>query len=409
MSTIPMPFRPSVCALGDLTFPGLRLAATRWLVIVSFVCPFFNFELLVPSSTVEVNFLLIFLAALLLPEVTLQDHRAILLALPVFAIALIGASPTACARLAIGMLPLHFLINLTRTLRARGEDILPPNLAYRSLQVFVVFCAVQTVQLNYFHILPDFVVNILVAVVPRYSTVPYDALGVHGVQGWASEPSSAALICIAFAVIAIHQRPERRWSVLAWYVVLLLLNKSIYATVLTVLLMVGCLMTLRHKLYAILALIPSSLVVLMYLTLSQRVSKLRTNLLIDGLNSDANHELARFVQILSPLQQFPHVYKPVILFGSWVMEPMGLLPLLVGYGSVLGAVWLFYILRHNFSLSPVSMRPMALIALFVLLIMSAPDLIPSILAVVIFLVPRHASSSPALADPTSRLRTCKEF
>jgi hypothetical protein len=260
--------------------------------------------------------------------------------------------------------------------------------AYRALKVFVLFCAAQTVQMSYFHLIPAAISNVLVSIVPRYWTVPYDHLGVHGVQGWASEPSSAGLTTIAFALVAIHQKPELRWRVMAWFACLLMLNKSIYATILAVLLLVACLQSLRRKVLATLALIPAGALVAAYMVHSSRVATLRENLLIDGLNSESNHELARFVQILSPLQQLPHIYKPVILFGSWVMEPMGLLPLVAGYGSIFGVLWLIYILRKNFPLSQIRMRPFWLIALFVLLFIASADLICSIVALAVFLVPR---------------------
>jgi len=96
------------------------------------------------------------------------------------------------------------------------------------------------------------------------------------------------------------------------------------------------------------------------------------------------------VQILSPLQQLPHIYKPVILFGSWVMEPMGLLPLVLGYGSLFGALWLIYMLKKNFPIRQVRMRPFWLIALFVLLFIASADLICSIVALAVFLVPRSS-------------------
>jgi hypothetical protein len=372
----------------ELTLPALRLTIGRALVLVSFIWPFFNFDLIVPGNTMEVNFLFVFLAALILPEIFLEEWWSILFAVPAFLVALIAASPTSCLRLIAAIVPLHFIFNLTRALRARGLELVPANVAYHALKVFVLFCAAQTIQMNFFHIIPAGLSDVLVSIVPRYWTVPYDHLGVHGVQGWASEPSSAGLTTIAFALVAIHQKPELRWKVMAWFCGLLMLNKSIYATLLAVLLLVACLQSLRHKVLATLALIPAGALVATYMVYSGRVAILRENLLIDGLNSDSNHELARFVQILSPLQQLPHIYKPVILFGSWVMEPMGLLPLVVGYGSIFGFLWLLYIIKKNFPIRQVRMRPFWLIALFVLLFIASADLVCSIVALAVFLVPR---------------------
>lgn len=390
--------------MHELTLPALRLSIGRALVVFSFIWPFFNFDLIVPGNTMEVNFIFVFAAALILPEIFLDEWKSIVLAVPAFLVALILASPTSCLRLIAAIVPLHFIFNLTRALRARGMELVPANVSYRALKIFVLFCAAQTIQMSYFHVIPAVVSNVLVSIVPRYWTVPYDHLGVHGVQGWASEPSSAGLTTIAFALVAIHQKPELRWRVMAWFACLLMLNKSIYATILALLLLVACLQSLRRKVLATFALIPAGALVAAYMFHSGRVAVLRENLLIDGLNSDSNHELARFVQILSPLQQLPHIYKPVILFGSWVMEPMGLLPLVAGYGSVFGVFWLIYILRKNFPLSQIRMRPFWLIALFVLLFIASADLICSIVALAVFLVPGNIRCSNKLVTGNYQAR-----
>ena len=110
-----------------------------------------------------------------------------------------------------------------------GRNPIPANLAYRCLQVFTAFCMLQSVQFHLFPIIPDWFSDALTAIVPRGdAAVPYDDEGIRGVQGWASEPSSAGLMCIAFALVAIVQRPDRRWRVLALFVLVLLMNKSIY-------------------------------------------------------------------------------------------------------------------------------------------------------------------------------------
>jgi len=280
-------------SLHDLTLPELRLAIGRGLVVFSFIWPFFNFDLIVPGNTMEVNFLLVFVAALILPEIFLEDWQSIVFAVPAFLVGLIASGPTSCLRLIAAVVPLHFLFNLTRALRARGMELIPARVAYRALKIFVLFCAAQTIQMRYFHLIPPLLSDVLVSIVPRYWTVPYDHLGVHGVQGWASEPSSAGLTTIAFALVAIHQKPELRWRVLAWMCALLLLNKSIYATILVILLLVACLQSLRHKLAATLALIPAGGLVAIYMVHSGRVATLQENLLIDGFNSEANHALCK--------------------------------------------------------------------------------------------------------------------
>jgi hypothetical protein len=380
-------------SLWDLTLPSVRLTIARVLVAFSFVWPFFNYRLIDPDGTVEINFLPVFLAALILPEVTLRDKWSILLALPVFAVALIWANPTAPIRLAIGIVPLHFIINLTRHLREQNEDLLPPNLAYRALQMFVGFSALQTIEFQLFPIIPGWLTAALVTILPRYTGVPGDDFGIRGVQGWASEPSGAAVTCAAFALVAIFQRPDRRWRVLGLVMLLTYLNKSIYALVLLVLLGLGCVATLQNKKYSFLAIVPLTAAAFVVFLRSNRLADLHTNLVVGGMNSASNRELARFVQIFSPLQQFPEVYKPPILFGSFVMEPMGLLPLVAGYGSVLGLIWLAYILWHTFSFREVPLLPLAFVAWFILLMMTAPDLIPAVVAFAVFMVPRNRKAS----------------
>jgi hypothetical protein len=385
---LPEYWRDGDIGLFNLTFPSIRLGLARWLVLVSFVWPFFNFNILFSDVYVECNFILVLLAAALLPEVALRDKWSILLALPVLAVALIWGNQTAPLRLAIGIVPLLFVLNLARRMRELGQDLVPPNLAYRSLIAFVVFCIVQTVHFRVIPLIPGWLTQSLVAIVPRYMEVPYDDTGVRGVQGWASEPSSAAMACIAFALVTIRQRPERRWSVLALFALLASVNKSIYSLVLLILLGLYCMFTLRRKLYSLLALLPFALAVVFYALHSNRVAELHSNLLTDGVSSESNRELLRFTQILSPLGQFPYVYKPVILFGGLVMEPVGLLPLLVGYGSVMGLLWVACMVLRNLPHNHDSQRPLALFACFILLIMTPPDLIPSIVSLAVFLVPR---------------------
>lgn len=376
-------------SIYDLTLPEVRLALGRWMVLLCFFWPFFNFDQIVPGSKLEINFLPVFAAVLILPEIFFLDIPALLLAVPAYLIALLLASPSAALRLMIAMVPVHFILNLVRRFRERGSELVPARWALRGLKIFVLFSAAQTINLHVLRILPAVVQNTLLAMIPRYQVVPYDALGIHGVQGWASEPSSAGLTTMAFALVAIAQRPEWKWRVMAWFAALVLLNKSIYAIVLGILLLVACLGSMRRKWIALAGMIPAAALVGLYLSSSSRVATLLETISIDGLNSESNHELARFVQILAPYGQLPHIYKPVILFDSWVMEPMGLLSLCVGYGGIFGLFWLLYVLHKNFPISQVKERGFWLVALFGLLIMASPDLVCSILALAVFLVTRN--------------------
>ena len=392
---------PGPFTLEDLTLLPIRIWTARLLVAICFVWPYFNFGLADTGMNLEVNCLPVFAAAALLPEVLWRDRRSILLALPVFGVAAVWATPAAVLRLAIAIVPLHFLLNLTRHLRARGQSLLPLGLAYRALQVFVLFCLVQTVDFEVHAVIPGWLSKVLVQIVPRYSGMPYDEFGVRGVQGWASEPAGAAMVCAAFALVAIFERPERRWRVLALFLSLLIMNKSIYAIFLTLLLGLASVLTLRHRLYSLLAILVLALATMFYVARSGRIAELQSSVLTDGLDRASNTELIRFAQLLYPLQQFPHIYRPPTLFATKVMEPIGLLALLAGYGSVPGIVWLVYIQRRNFRFAQVPLRPFALVAGLLLLIMVPPDLIPSILAVSIFCVPLRQSPGLRWTPETS--------
>lgn len=146
-------------------------------------------------------------------------------------------------------------------------------------------------------------------------------------------------------------------------------------------------LTLRRKLYSLLAILFLALATMFYVASSGRIAELKTRILMDGVDRASNVELIRFAQLLYPLQQFPHIYRPPTLFGAVVMEPMGLLALLAGYGSVPGILWLAYIQWRNFPFGRVALRPFALIAGLLLLVMVPADLIPSILALSVFCIP----------------------
>ncbi len=375
-------------SLRGLTLAPARIAMARALVVFCFVWPFFNYNLVDPGNTTEVNFVPVFLAALLVPEISLREKSSVLLAIPAFAVALLWANPTAPLRLAIGIVPLHFLLNLSRSLREQRQGLIPRNLAYRCLQVFVGFCLLQTIDFNFFPVIPQWLTALLMALLPRYSSVPYDDAGIRGVQGWASEPAGAALFCIALALVEIRQRPDRRWRVLAWFAVLVALNKSVYSLVFLVLLGLSLLLTLRRKSIALLALAPFGAAALIYAEHSKRLSELETNIVTGGLSIESNKELMRFAEMLFPLAHFPRVYEPATLYGGAVMEPMGLLPLLAGYGSVAGLIWLSYFLWRNVPREGGSQRLLLLTAGIVLFFMAPPDLIPAVVAFAIFLVPR---------------------
>jgi hypothetical protein len=381
-------------SLEALTLFPQRLAAARVLVAFCFVWPFFNYNLVDPGNMMEVNFLPVFVAAALLPGIMLSEWRSLLLSLPVFAVAALGASPVEALRIGIGIIPLHFLLNLARHLEQRSMSLLPRGLAYRALQLFVLFCIAQTINFQVYPVIPGWLTQLLFNIVPRYALVPYDEFGVRGVQGWASEPSGAAVICGAFALVAILERRDRCWRVVALLMVLVVINKSVYSILLAALVGLSCIFTLRRKTYALAAFIPLCAAALFYFAFSGRLAELHTSIQSDGLNGESNREFFRFAQILTPLIQFPAVYKPPVLFDNVVAEPMGLLPLVLGYGSIPGAIWLGWMLWRNFRLPKTPRRPFALVAGFVVFIIAPPDLIPSVVALAVYLAASRRNTSP---------------
>jgi hypothetical protein len=283
--------------IRSLSLFPVRIEIGRFLIALCFLLPFFNYHLIDPDYAMEANFLPVLLAAVILPEIMLREVWSLLLLLPVFAVALFGATPTAFMRVGIGVIPLLFVLNLTCHLREQRRGLLYPGLAYRALQVFVLVCFAQTA-----HIIPNGITQTLVAIVPRYSADAFVNTDVRGVQGWASEPSSAGVTCMAFALVSIVEQPERRWRVLALFSALLVLNRSVYATLLAIMLAIGCLLTLKRKRYALLSTVPLSMAALTYIRRSGRLSEMNDNVQTYGVNTEFNKEFVRFSQILSPAE-----------------------------------------------------------------------------------------------------------
>jgi hypothetical protein len=302
---------------------------------------------------------------------------------------------------AIGVIPLHFILNLTRHLYERGCELVPESLAYRALQCFLAFSILQTIEFTLFPVIPGWLTALLMQILPRYSGLPYNSFGIRGVQGWASEPSSAALTCAAFAIIAIRQSPQSRWRIVLLFLAFLLVNKSLYALILAVFLCIYNVVTLRRKAYAVLALVAASGGTLVYALASERLADLRTEIVLNGTSSANNESFKRFGQIIGPFLQFPHIYKPVrVVFATATdLEPLGLLPVLLGYGSFFGIAWLVYVFRHNFPFRRIRQRFLVLMAAFILLIMASPDFIPSIVSLAVLMFPPKFGSSVAHGDP----------
>ena len=105
-------------------------------------------------------------------------------------------------------------------------------------------------------------------------------------------------------------------------------------------------------------------------------------------------------QITYPLLSFPKIYSPVTLF-QLDMEPLGLLPLLVGYGSIVGCVFYIRFVFRSFCSARVVSVPLALAAMFVLSLMSPADFVPVVVAFTYALAPSEASS-PASSGASAK-------
>lgn len=371
----------------------LRLQLARLLIVVSFVWPFVNTAHFYPDSTIETNFFLLFLAIGLAPEALLNDKWSLLLLIPAVGVAALASSVEAGLRIVIGVIPLLFLLGLYRSFAIRGRELIPRLVAYRAMQAFVGFSVVQYIDQNFVSIIPGWLTDALTVLVPRYTSTPYDEFGIRGVQGWASEPSAAAMTCLAFATVAVLQQPEKRWRVLGLFAAMALLNKSIYAIALLALFGLALLFEMKNKMATLSALVPLVGGVAYFIVHSGRVLELRSNILIYGLSETSNRELLRLGQIIYPLTVFPGIYKPVELFGI-KMEPLGLLPLLVGYGSVIGCLIYYRVVIARLLSLRLKSLTLALVSAAVFSFVISPDFVPIAVAFA-YTVTAVRSESPA--------------
>ncbi len=377
---------------------SLRLQLAKFLVVVNFVWPFINTSYFFPRSTVETNFLPVFLAIGLAPELLFEDLISLVLIIAAVLLAAVWGPTDSGLRLIIGALPCLFLLTLYRHFRSRGKELIPSSLAYSALLVFVGFCVLQHVNFNLLPIIPDWLTKGLATIIPRYMDAPYDEFGMRGVQGWASEPSSAAMTCFAFSVVAMQQEPKKRWHILFAFGVLAALNKSVYGMLFLVFLGVATVWGMRRKLHALFVLIPIGAAFSYFVSQSGRVIQLREELLVFGLSQDTNRELLRFAQIVYPIRAFPGMYNPVSLFGL-DMQPLGLLPLLIGYGSVIGGILYYRLALRRFHLIEAESTPLALAGVFVLTFMSSANFLPVIVAFAYATAPKQVAI-PALGHPS---------
>ncbi len=363
-----------------------RFRAAQFLVVLCFVWPFINVNHFFPQWDVEVNFVPIFLAIMILPEVLLADGLSALLLAATIAVSALWGLPEAVLRILIGGIPCLFLLNLQQYCLSRNKELIPRFVAYRTLQLFVGFSLLQWFSLYVSPVIPASFTELLATVVPRYSGEPYDEFGIRGVQGWASEPAAGAMMCFAFAVVAAQQDPKKRFRILVLLSILLTVNKSVYAIALLTMLGVVYLLSLRRKWYTVISLGLLSLAVFIYASTSGRIDDFVKSAAIYGITPDTNFQLFRITQIIYPLIAFPKVYTPVYLYDRY-LEPVGLLPLLVGYGSIAGLTFYLRMAFFKFKLRDVRSVPLAMTTLFVLSFLVPPDLIPAIVALAYALAP----------------------
>jgi len=356
----------------------VRVQMARLLVIFSFVWPFINANYFFPKAEFEINFLPVFLAVALAPEIFAADGVALALLAGGLSIAAIWGSSDAVMRVAIGAVPCIFLFNFHSYCINHEEELIPGSLAYRVLQIFVGFSVIQWVDFYVHAVIPGWFTDALTVLVPRYLGHPYDELGLRGVQGWASEPSGAAVICLCFGVVAAYQDPKRRLRILLLLVLLVLVNKSVYGMALVAILSLIYLTSLQRKRYSVIGFVLLAAGVAFYASSSARLGEVMETMVLYGADPGFNIDLARINQIAFPLAAFPKIYEPFTVFGV-EMQPMGLLPLLVGYGSIFGLA-LYLRLIFKSSLKNVQSFPVALMMLFVLSFIVPPDLTPAIVA-----------------------------
>ena len=395
----PAPLPALELSARDLAFPALRLRLAHGLLVWVFFFPFFNFATLAPGSTLEINFLPAFLGAALAPELAAQAPGLIALGAGCIGFGWAMAGANAAMRLAIGIVPVCFIFCLTARLRGKGCALISPGAALTALRLLTGMSLLQTINLNLFPLIPAPLVELLGPVIPRYASSPYDLEGIRGVQGWASEPSSAALMASAFALVALAPGcgprrapsspagPARRPlpEVLLLLLALFLMNKSIYCLAVLALFLLAALAVCRRRRLALPAALAGGIPLGFYVLRGARMQELVYAVALNGFDRESNHELMRFAQILGPLQQFPHIYIPPVLFGDWVADPMGLLPLVAGFASVPGLVWLGWLLWRFRPFSDRTTRPLALAAAFLLCLLASPDFIPSIVALAAYL------------------------
>ncbi len=376
---------------GGVTVPGfrvLRISTARLLVNLNFVWPFINASYF-GDSTLETNFIPVFIAAMLVPEVLFEDSRSLILSGAIILLAAFAAPPGSYAwlRLVIAVIPTIFLIGFYRYLSRSNRELISISLVELSLLGFLGLSIIQFVDFKLIRIIPDWFTRIMSGLVPRYMQSASD---VRGVSGWASEPATAALMCFAFATVLIQNEPRKRLRVFLLFGLLTFLNKSLYSLALLTYLVLIQVAVMRRRVYAIVFLVVALFVGLYVVHSSARVAELEESFFTDLQFSETDSpQLQRIAQIVFPLMSFPRIYEPIAIYAdqSYIVQPLGLLPLLVGYGSLLGC-FLYY--RLIFRMMPpreANSKLLALLGILVLSLWSPPNFVPSIIAFIYCLKP----------------------
>ncbi len=370
----------------ELAFTKGRLRLAKALVVLAFVWPFININYFFPRADFEVNFLPVLLAVAIAPDILAADGTALLLLAGTLAVAASWGSTDAVLRIVIGAIPCLFLLNFQQYCLSHGKELIPASIAYRTLQLFVAFSALQWMDFYLHPVIPGWLTNILTILIPRYSGLPYDEFGMRGVQGWASEPSGAAVVCFSFALVAAKQAPRRRLAIVLLLAVLLVVNKSIYGLLLLAVLALIYLSSFRYKRYSVIAISFCAVGLFYYAGSSTRLDEVIANTLLYGADPTLNIDLARVNQIVFPILAFPRIFRPFTAFGI-EMQPLGLMPLLLGYGSVMGLGLYLRLAFFKFPLRRVKSLPLALIALAFLSFVVPSDLVPAIIAFTYAVIP----------------------
>jgi len=81
------------------------------------------------------------------------------------------------------------------------------------------------------------------------------------------------------------------------------------------------------------------------------------------------------------------------------MQPLGLLPLLVGYGSVFGLLLYYRVIFRSFRLRSGIWRPLGLASILLLSFMSSPNFIPAIVAFTYAMTPIKPAAAASVEVP----------